>query len=180
MGLIIECPYYISDKRRTISCEGCIRCFADTEEKKGQLVNVCEKNYKKCKYYSGLQKVYESCNDSSLEMQLRLKDYYLEENRKTIKKLIQRIGIMETNIAHNIETKQREVDKLRQELKISSAREFTALSELAAVMYANGIEIVDFNDVEKFLKTHTASFEDVDLEGRTARLVVKELERGQE
>ena len=114
MGLIIECPYYISDKRRTISCEGCIRHFTDVEEKKGQLVNVCEKNYKKCKYYSGLQKIYESCNDSSLETKLRLKDYYLEENRKTIKKLIQRIGIMETNIAHNIETKQREVDKLQQ------------------------------------------------------------------
>ncbi len=180
MGLVIECPYYISDKRRTISCEGRIRCFADTEEKKGQLVNVCEKNYKKCKYYNDLQKIYESCDDSSLETQLRLKELYLEENRKTVKKLIQRIGIMETNIAHNIEVKQKEIGELRKEIRRLSKREICALSELAAVMYANGIETVDFNDVEKFIRTHTANFEDLDLEGRTAKLVVKKLEKGQE
>ena len=41
MGLIIGCPYYISDKRRTVSCEGRIKAFTDKERKDGQMFLIC-------------------------------------------------------------------------------------------------------------------------------------------
>ena len=177
MGLIIGCPYYISDKRRTVSCEGRIKAFADKERKDGHMRNICEKNYTACKYYKGLQKLYESCSGlTQTEATVKLQRYYLEENRKTIKALLQQLGVQEKNVAHNIAIKQAEVEKLQAALKSSKAREGLALLELAAVMHENGIEIVDFGGIEAFRTQYIASFEEADPEGRTARLVIRKRE----
>lgn len=177
MGLIIGCPYYISDKRRSITCEGRLKCFADKERKDGHMKNICEKNYITCKYYKGLQKLYESCSDlSQAEATVKLQKYYLDENRKTIKHLIQQLGIQEKNVTHNIAVKQAEIDKLQSALKASKAREGVALLELAAIMHENGIDTVDFGRIEAFQTQYIATFEDADSEGRTARLVVRERE----
>lgn len=177
MGLVIGCPYYISDKRRTITCEGRMKAFADKERKDGHMKNICEKNYATCKYYKSLQKLYESCSDlSKAEATVKLQKLYLDENHKTIKTLIQQLGIQEKNVLHNIAVKQAEIDKLQAALKTSRAREGLALLEIAAIMHENGIEIVDFSKIDAFRNRYVVSFEDADTEGRTARLVVRERE----
>lgn len=175
MGFKIGCPYFKGEKRKTLTCEGRLKYFMDKEKKVGQMRNVCEENWKSCKYYQSLQKVYDECKVlTKTEADLKLTKFYYEESKKNLKQLVQQMGIMEKNVAHNIEVKQTEIDKLRQALKISATKEGLALIELAAMMHENGIEIVDFNKVAEFRERFVAEFEDADPEGLTARLVVKE------
>lgn len=175
MGFKIGCPYYQSDKRKTITCEGRLKYFPDREKKTGQMRNVCEGNWKNCKYYQSLQKVYNECKElGKTEAELKLMKFYYAEAKKNIKHLVQQMGIMEKNVSHNIQVKQTEIDKLRQALKISATKEGIALIELAAIMHKNGIEIVDFSEVTEFREKYMAEFVPEDPEARTARLVVKE------
>lgn len=175
MGLMIGCPYYQHDKRRTITCEGRLKYFSDKDKKAGHLKNICEKDYKNCKYYQDMQKLYEDCKElSRTEASLKFKSFQLEENRKTVKHLVQQLGITEKNVGHNIAIKQGEIDKLRKELNVSHTKEGVALLELAAVMWAHGINEIDFTDVTKFRETYTAEFETVDADKRRVRLIIKE------
>lgn len=175
MGLMIGCPYYQHDKRKTITCEGRLKYFNDREKKTGHLRNICEKDFKNCKYYRDLQKLYEDCKElDKTEASLKLKSFQLDENRKTVKHLVQQLGIMEKNVGHNIAIKQGEIDKLRQELNVSHTKEGVALLELAAVMWAHGINEIDFTDVAKFRETYTAEFETVDADKRRVRLIIKD------
>ena len=95
MGLMIGCPYYQHDKRRTITCEGRLKYFGDREKKTGHLRNICEKDYRNCKYYCDMQRLYEECKGlDKTEASLKFKSFQLEENRKTVKHLVQQLGIM--------------------------------------------------------------------------------------
>lgn len=175
MGFKIGCPYYQSDKRKTLTCEGRLKYFTDKDKKTGHMRNVCEENFKSCKYYQSLQKVYNECRSlEKTEAELKLMKFYNAEAKRNLKNLVQQMGIMEKNVAHNIEVKQTEIDKLRQALRISATKEGLALIELAAIMHKNGIEIVDFTEIEQFREKYIAEFEAEDPEARTARLVVKE------
>lgn len=174
MGLMIGCPYFQHEKRKTITCEGRLKYFNDREKKVNHLRNICEKNYQNCKYYRDMQKLYEDCKGlDKTEASLKLKSFLLGENRKTIKHLVQQLGIMEKNVGHNIAVKQSEIDKLRQELNISHTKEGIALLELAAVMWMHGIDEIDFTDIAKFRELYTAEFETVDAEKRRVRLKIK-------
>lgn len=180
MGLMIGCPYFQHEKRKTITCEGRLKYFSEKEKKTGYLKNICEKDYQNCKYYKDLQNLYNECRTlNKTETALRLKSFYLEENRKTVKHLVQQLGIMERNVAHNIAVKQVEIDNLRRSLDMSDIKEGLALMELAAVMWEHGIESVNLTDIEKFREKYIASFEVADADTRRIKLVVKEREKGE-
>jgi len=161
MGYVIKCPYYNGDKRRTISCEGCIKFFNDLDKKKTHLLNVCQDNYKSCNYYMQLQAVYDESSkleDKEAISNMRLR-FYNDSKERRIKRLIQYIGIVERNVASNIEIKQREIKKLQGMVKIAVSRESIALMELAAVMYQNGITEIDTGELESFRQNYIFKFE---------------------
>lgn len=177
MGLVIECPYFQSEKRRTITCEGCLRFFQDLDKKKGYLKNICEKNYENCKYAQKLRQTYLECEKyDAIQKSLKLKAFYLEENRKAVKYLVQQIGIMDKNIAQNMITKQTEIDKLRAAVKVSDSRSTVALLELQSMMHKHGITEINLADVSEFIEKYETKLVPDKDNPQLARLIVKERE----
>ncbi|MGF6376870.1 hypothetical protein M2140_001948 [Clostridiales Family XIII bacterium PM5-7] len=175
MGLVIKCPYYQSDKRKTITCEGCLKHFSDVEKKKGYLKNICETNYENCSYFKSLKQLYIECESlEPKEKSLKLKSFYLDSNKKTVKHLIQQIGIMDKNIERNIEVKQNEIAKLRVELTASNARTKYAFIELAAMMYRHNIELINLEDIVEFIKKYDSELVPEKDNPKIVKLVVTE------
>lgn len=65
MGRFAVCPYFMSEKRLSISCEDTIRQFYSKAEKKKQLKLFCDRDWKKCQYAIALNELYERMDEMS-------------------------------------------------------------------------------------------------------------------
>lgn len=113
MGLVHVCPYYQSDKRRTISCEERIRWFATAEDKELYIRRHCCDNWGGCDYAASLNRAYndgdsERCVDKAI----------ITGNQKEVKRLLQRVGMLE----HDLKSKS---ERILQMEKVSEANHIT-------------------------------------------------------
>lgn len=60
---MVECPFYIEEDKRTITCEGavsmrCIQQFKTHLEKENQKYSYCNACYKQCTHFQAVEKKY--------------------------------------------------------------------------------------------------------------------------
>lgn len=104
----IQCPFYLSEKRLSISCEDSPHFFVKFSKKKWWLKHYCMENWKECKYAAGLIEAYdedERGDDEALENKKS------ESLREELRIMSLRLG----KARESIERKDRKIDELRKE-----------------------------------------------------------------
>lgn len=159
MMYVMTCPYYVSEKKKTVSCEGRIRWFLDAEKKRDYMQRFCCDKWEDCDYAKNLSAIYaETEGLSENEQRIERLEYYLMTNRRTVKKLIQRIGMMEKIAKHNGEMYQQDHDRLTL-AKISSNRAIMNLENcIGYLLYKLGESEIDTEDFKKFMADHVVTY----------------------
>ena len=146
MGLYITCPYFVAEKNKSITCEGCIRCFGSTTVKQKQ-IRMCEDGGKGCSYAARLTKTYERYEDSPM-LEAKLLRCYLSEANSQINGMLTRTGKLEhvigrtkKNCAHAMEVRQRDVERAQSAYKLASNKAVVLEQSLYAVMYKKEIPL---------------------------------------
>lgn len=92
----INCPFFVSEKRNTISCENHIRYITSKDKKKEWLDSKCKGDWKTCSYAKELQQVYSDIEGMELEEQTaNLFKFYFEQSKKTVQYLLSQLGILQ-------------------------------------------------------------------------------------
>lgn len=60
MGYCIICPFYIADKKSTISCEDTMHIFYCSSDKKKWMKGYCRNHWRQCKFAECMNEIYES------------------------------------------------------------------------------------------------------------------------
>ncbi len=98
--IVMKCPYYISNKHNTISCEGCIRYFPVKDKKQAHIDNYCScDDWLECGYAKTMEAMYKEIGKDLENEHLIKAKTYLQANRKGFKKLLQQIGMLRKHIA---------------------------------------------------------------------------------
>ena len=103
MGRFALCPFFMNEKRLSISCEDTVRQFYSKAEKKKQLKLYCDSDWQKCQYAIALNNLYERMDEMSsqkdrdvaaLEHQVMVRKKENEELRQTVGRLNAKISSM--------------------------------------------------------------------------------------
>lgn len=84
MGRYTVCPYYQTDRRKTIRCEDALRLFRTLERKDEWMSVYCDGAWKECPYAAALAKAYEEGGDAVEELK---RDQSQEEYRVALSML---------------------------------------------------------------------------------------------
>lgn len=159
MGLVMKCPYYVSEKRNTISCENNIRHFAERDKKREYMLRFCCSCWEECTYAESCKKMYKSIEKLPRIEQDALKSrFFMTANKKTVKKLLQQIGMMEKTAESNAEMYKRERERFNQ-VRLSDARSIFQLENCIGYLVNKfGDGKVDLDDYKKFFEKYEVSY----------------------
>ena len=104
----IQCPFYLSEKRLSISCEDSPHFFAKKSKKNWWIKSYCADNWQGCKYAAGLLKAYD---DDERGDEAALENKKSESLREELRVMSLRLG----KAKESIERKDRKIDELRKE-----------------------------------------------------------------
>lgn len=60
----VLCPYYVTEKKASITCEDCFRTFNNRKKKEWWMKTYCDDRWEECKYAIALTKAYEEGEES--------------------------------------------------------------------------------------------------------------------
>ena len=94
----VVCPYFVSEKNESISCEDCFRTFNSRKKKEWWMKNYCDTEWEECPYAGALNQAYEEGEISvdnekinSLEKELRSMSKKLGREKKKTERQQKRI-----------------------------------------------------------------------------------------
>ena len=101
MGRFAVCPYFMSEKRLSISCEDTIRQFYSKAEKKKQLSQFCDRDWQKCQYAIALNELYERMDEmnSQTERDIAALEHQVAVRKKENEVLRQQLGNLNAKIS---------------------------------------------------------------------------------
>lgn len=94
LGYVIECPYYKSDKLRSITCEDTIRFYNKPEKKQEHIEAYCAGDWKKCPFAQRLQEVYEGSGHGFEDLYRHYADVRYRELIKVISMTGKKDGVI--------------------------------------------------------------------------------------
>ena len=139
MGRFAVCPYYMSDKRLSISCEDTVRQFWSKEEKREQMRTYCEKNWCDCPYAIDLNDMYE-----------RMDDMKNQKDRDV------------AALEHLAAARKKENEMLRQRMGYINARNQSLEMMLGYLCDKFGVTEVDLDEVAGFFGMYTVNWKETD------------------
>lgn len=92
MGHYVQCPFYVSDRRLSISCEDIYRRHDSKSAKHKWMRGYCDKAWESCPYARNLSDVY---NMKGAELNKELDKLRVKELQAEQRKLMSRIGVLE-------------------------------------------------------------------------------------
>ena len=94
MGRFALCPYFMSEKRLSISCEDTVRQFYSMGEKSRQLKDHCDSDWERCQYAAALNKLYERMDDmeTQKDRDIAALEHIASARKKENEELRQRLG----------------------------------------------------------------------------------------
>lgn len=87
----ILCPYYIRERKKSITCEDTIRRYPDKAEKRRIIKGFCSSRWKECPYASALNRIYEM-DIPEHKLKEKIMENQIEEMKKEIHKLMRENG----------------------------------------------------------------------------------------
>lgn len=110
----IQCPYYLSHKKVSITCEDTTHHFGEDGVER-QINKYCEDDWGSCKYAQTLARLYETTDPAKFkEEQLKLR---AESSGKEIQKLMAKNGRLENKIKERDENARMNHETYRQSLE---------------------------------------------------------------
>lgn len=87
-GYTVECPFYVSEKAKTITCEDTIRLYSSAEKKREFMEKHCihGNDWESCPYAKSMRTAYDTCDS------LRVMEHKANVRYKEVLKLISNVG----------------------------------------------------------------------------------------
>lgn len=173
MGYCIFCPFYISDKKHTISCEDSIHIFYESETKKNWMKKYCRGQWKLCKFARALNNIYELEEKmSDWVKKAKLEEQKAKSLKHELKNLNREYGkrVSELDCAlrakeatrkaaeHIIRTKEEQIKTLKDEAE--GWRQLHELDQatIACLMQETGTNEFDGSKIRPFREKYEYSF----------------------
>ena len=117
------CPYYVNDRRRSISCEDVFRRYDSYAEKYKWMDTYCDSDWQECPYAKALDKVYEQIEKGDM----RALDRHRESaQHEEMRKLSSALGRAEKGLR----TRDEKIKELRRRAKVLEDKSKHYYSEL--------------------------------------------------
>ena len=97
MAMLILCPYFKRERKKSISCEDTIRSFYKPGEKSMMLRTYCSADWKKCPFAERMNRIYNQDEPYSIIKENIMKNK-IEQQSEEIKKLMRRNGQLEREL----------------------------------------------------------------------------------
>ena len=96
MGRFALCPYFMSEKKLSISCEDTVRQFYSKADKYKQLKDHCDSDWESCQYAAKLNQLYERMDQmkTQRDRDIAALEHLAEARKKETAELRQRLGYM--------------------------------------------------------------------------------------
>lgn len=159
MGLYVLCPFFIYEKRLSISCEDGLKYFTNSYKKDSHIKKYCEAEWEKCKYAEQLMQYYERTEDmTEKDKEIQALRLELKTSKENNHKILSDNGRMRKKIK-----KMNEVAKANHEMYEQSLRDMEDKIKLMDALRA-GREWAESCLAAILIKTHEGQMEfDVDL-----------------
>ena len=135
MGRFALCPYFMSEKKLSISCEDTVRQFYTKADKLKRLRDHCDKDWKACPNAAALNKLYE-----------RMDEMKTQRDRD--------IAALE----HLAQARKKENEELRQRLGYVNARNQSLEMMLGYLCDKHGVTEVDVKAMTSFFGKYTVNW----------------------
>jgi hypothetical protein len=135
MGRFALCPYFMSEKKLSISCEDTVRQFYTKADKLKRLREHCDSDWKKCPHADALNKLYE-----------RMDEMKTQRDRD--------IAALE----HLAQARKKENEELRQRLGYVNARNQSLEMMLGYLCDKYGVSEVDVQEMTAFFGKYTVNW----------------------
>ena len=91
MGIIIQCPYFKKERKKSITCEDTIRSYFSKADKKHMLKAYCSSQWKSCPYASRIESIW-ALDLPEDQIKERIMENTLESMKTEINKLMRENG----------------------------------------------------------------------------------------
>ena len=150
MGRFALCPYFMSEKKLSISCEDTVRQFYTKKDKQKKLKNFCDSNWNACEYAKTLNDLYE-----------RMDEMKTQKDRD--------IAALE----HLAAARKKENEELRQRLGYVNARNQSLEMMLGYLCDKFNVSEVDVAEMTKFFGKYTVNWKKTNKDSITIEKVEK-------
>lgn len=172
MGYYILCPYHVSEKRHTISCEDSLHVFYSQNEKKNWISSYCTGDWERCVYAQGLNEIYEKEDEMSDWMKrAKLAERKAKTAREELKNLNREYGKRAAELdaalqakeaarkaaEHIVSMKYEQIKQLQEQ--IAGWRQLHEIDKMiiACLMNEQGIKEFDVDRTKAFKKRYEFS-----------------------
>lgn len=187
MGYYIICPFYISEKKQTISCEDSLHVFFD-QEKKAWMKAYCRRCWRLCKFAKTLNDIYEEEGMSDWIKKARIEEQKAKAARLELKNLNREYGkrVAELDAAiqakeaarkaaeHIIRVKAEQVKSLQDENMGWKQLHVLDQATIACLMKDSGISEFDGGRIRPFRERYDFSFTGKEESSMVRQLHIKE------
>lgn len=168
MGYYVRCPYYLSGQKKptaTIVCEDTHRDFGTLEKKNWQLQNICQNDWKSCRYAQELNALYERTEGMNLTRKEQEHLKHTCEAQKTemvkLKKRMKQIAHSldkknrdEKAALHLAEVREKEIEKLNNNLFLEKERQRGLLALAGYIAKHTGTDEFRIDQVQMYGKRY--------------------------
>ena len=150
MGRFAMCPYFLSEKKLSISCEDTVRQFYSKKDKQKQMKNFCDSQWKSCRYAIALNDLYE-----------RMDEMKTQKDRDV------------AALEHLAAARKKENEELRQRLGYVNARNKSLEMMLGYLCDKFDVSEVDVAEMTKFFGKYTVNWKKTNKDSITIEKVEK-------
>lgn len=183
----IVCPYYVANKKTSITCEDCVREFYTPEERKRQESDYCAGEWERCQYARKLSEFYDWTEwmhpSARYEQQLK---FWNESKANEITRIKRRLSKEKSKgeqaqrdvyaLKHQLQVAKREKDTIHKravESEMIYREKLKGLEALAGMLCEQwGIEEFSLKAVQDFRRQYKA-FHTISEDGLTVRIHYK-------
>ena len=141
MGRFALCPYFMSEKKLSISCEDTVRQFYTKEDKIRQLKDHCDSAWESCQYAKALNELYERMDHMSSQKDREL-----------------------AALTHLAQSRKKENEEIRQRLGYVNARNKSLEMMLGYLCDKFGVTEINVNEMTEFFGKYTVNWKKTDHE----------------
>ena len=105
---LVQCPYFIHEKNRSITCEDTARTYKDEDEKEAWMGCYCDKRWRECRYARDLDIMYHRIEEGADETEEKLRHL-----RHATKKEHKSLAMRYDAAYKQAERRQKKIDELR-------------------------------------------------------------------
>lgn len=172
LGYYIECPYFKSERRLTITCEDTMRKYRSKEEKDSWIKNHCESDYRDCPHACKIENFYAEIEHNKLpeaEARAKLAEFKEQMTKDELVNLNREYGkrvsemdqaIKEKNAALGVAQKKHlQVKDMQAHAESAQAKSELHEALTAYTMHQFDLDKINMNDFAQWCKKYSFAWD---------------------